>query len=197
MTWDTCVKSYLKIVENGCPEEFRPTWCEHCESESNFHRHGSYTRSLYTLAEAFEIRIFRFKCTACATACSILPSFLKRNHTAALDVHECVMRMNTDGVALRIIAEQLASVQAFSEKTLWRWKQMWNHILKRLEPVFWQTVLLRTPHLSLPRGKDAPVSTWGWFFWVWEAVHLYWSDKPGECSFQWLVYLSQSVAVTV
>jgi hypothetical protein len=104
--------------------------------------------------------------------------------------------MNVDGIALGVIAEQLSSVLAFSEKTLWRWKQMWNHIFNKLEPAFWQTVLVRTPHLSLPRGKVAPVSLWGWFFWVWEAVWPYWSDKPGGCSFQWLIHLSQSVAVT-
>jgi hypothetical protein len=68
------------------------------------------------LAETFEIRIFR--CTACATACSILPSFLKRHHTASADVDEWVTRMNVDGIALGVIAEQLSSVLVFSE--------MWN-----------------------------------------------------------------------
>ena len=106
------------MVENGCPEEFRPTWCKHCQSEAKFHKHGSFTRSVLTMEELLEIKIFRFKCTACAKTCSVLPSFLKRHHTAALDVQEHIVRSHQNGVSLRVISEQLSPQLAFSEKTL-------------------------------------------------------------------------------
>lgn len=51
------------MVANGCPDEFRPTWCEHCQSEAKFHKHSSFTRSALTMKELLEITILRFKCT--------------------------------------------------------------------------------------------------------------------------------------
>lgn len=182
------------MVENGCSNELRPTWCSHCEAETKFHRHGSYTRSLYTIEDVFEIRIFRFKCTTCAKTCSVLPSFLRSNHTAALDLQEHVIRNYSNGLALRTISEQLDPVQSFSEKTLWRWKNYWYEFLIKLRPVFWQMALARYPHLLLPRGGDAPDNNWGWVFWVWDRTRLRWTDKPIWC-FQWLTSLAQPMAV--
>jgi len=161
MKWDTCVKDYLKMVKNGCPEEFRPTWCKHCESEAKFHKHGSFTRSVLTMEELLEIKIFRFKCTACGKTRSVLPSFLRRHHTAALDVQELVVQSHSKGVALRVISEQLPSQLAFSEKTLWRWKNYWQKLLDNLKLDFWPTVLARFPHLLLPRGSNTPGNRWG------------------------------------
>ena len=195
MKWDTCVNDYFKMVENGCPEEFRPTWCKHCQSEAKFYKHGSFTRSVLTMEELLEIKIFRFKCTACDKTCSVLPSFLRHNHTAALDVQEHVVQSHSKGVALRIISEQLSPQLAFSEKTLWRWKNYWQKLLNKLKPDFWPTVLARFPHLLLPRGSNTPGSLWEWVFWVWGQTRLQLADKPAGC-FQWLTFLSLPVAVT-
>jgi transposase-like protein len=191
MNWDTCVKDYLKMVANGCPDEFRPTWCEHCQSEAKFHKLGSFTRSVLTMEELLEITIFRFKCTLCGKTRGILPSFLRRNYAAALDVQEHVVRRHEEGVSLRVISEQLPSLLAFSEKTLWRWKNYWKKLLDRLNPGIWHTVLSRFPHLLLPRGSDTPSSVWDWVFWVWGKTRLQWTGNPANC-FQWLTFLSQS-----
>ncbi len=175
------------MAENGCPEEFRPTWCKHCQSEAKFHKHGSFTRSVLTMEELLEIKIFRFKCTACDKTCSVLPSFLRHNHTAALDVQEHVVRSHSKGVALRVISEQLPPQLAFSEKTLWRWANYWYKLLDKLKPDFWPTVLARFPHLLLPRGSNTPGSLWEWVFWVWGQTRLKLTDKPTGC-FQWLTF---------
>lgn len=147
------------------------------------------------MEELLEIQIFRFKCTACGKTCSVLPSFLRRHHTAALDVQELVVQSHSKGVALRVISEQLPSQLAFSEKTLWRWKNYWQKLLDNLKLDFWPTVLARFPHLLLPRGSNTPGNRWGWVFWVWEQTRLKLTDKPTGC-LQWLNFLSQPVAVT-
>lgn len=196
MNWDTCVKDYLQIVKNGCPKELRPTRCRHCQSKAKFHRHGSYFRSLYTMGGDFEIRIFRFKCSACAKTCSVLPSFLRRNHTAALDLQEYVVRSHSKGLPLWSISKQLATTQFFSEKTLWRWKNYWQKILDKLEQNFWPIVITRHPHLLLPRGSCTPNNLLGWIFWVWDQIRQHVTDKSAGC-FQWLTFLSQPMTVTV
>ena len=178
------------MVENGCPEEFRPTWCEQCQSEAKFHKHGNFTRSVLTAEEQLEIKIFRFKCTSCSSTCSVLPPFLRRNHTASLDAQEHVVQSNSEGVALRAISGQLD----FSEKTLWRWKNYWQKLLDKLNPSFWPTVLARFPHLILPRGGSTPRSQWEWVFWVWGQTRQHLTDKPTGC-LQWLNFLSQPLAV--
>lgn len=194
MKWDTCVKDYLELVEKGCPEEIRPSSCKYCAG-ALFHKHGSYIRSVITTAELLKIVVFRFKCTSCDRTCSVLPSFLRRNHAATLDVQEHVVRRHQQGLSLRTISEQLPLQLTFSEKTLWRWKSYWLKLLNRLKPILWPAVLARFPHLSLPRGSGTPSSTWDWFFWVWDATQKLWKDRPPG-AFEWLALFSRQVAVT-
>mgnify|MGYP000942764416 CR=1 FL=1 len=196
MTWDTCVKDYLQLIKGGCPEELRPTWCRRCQSEAKFHKHGEYKRTIITIGEPLEITVFRFKCSSCNMTCSILPPFLRRNHIAALDVQEQVTLRHIQGISLRIISEQLPAQLAFSEKTLWRWKKYWQKRLDKLRSTFWPIVLARCPHLLFPRGgSSVPSSSWAWFFWVWNKTRGQWTDRPAG-ALQWLVLLSQPVAVT-
>jgi hypothetical protein len=53
------------MIEQGCPEEWRPKQCRHCLAVVGIHLHGRYYRKLYTLLEVLKLAIFRFKCTTC------------------------------------------------------------------------------------------------------------------------------------
>jgi len=196
MIWDTCVKTYLALIQNGCPEEWRPTRCRRCDAESKFHRHGHYTRMLYTLEEALEIIIYRFRCTTCRKTFGLLPPFLTPHRTAALDVQEQVVRELDGGTPLRKVAEGLVlPTQPYSEKSLWRWKKDWDRLWKAVEPSFWSTVLAWFPHLRLPRGSGSPRTGWGWLFWVWERVRAQLTDRPDTGCLQWLSHLARLMAV--
>jgi len=197
MIWDTCVKHYLSLIKNGCPEAWRPTRCRHCEAEAGFHRHGHYTRMVYTLEEALKIIIFRFRCTTCRKTFGLLPSFLTPYRTAALDVQERVVRELDSGLSVRIVADGLSlPTQPYSEKSLWRWKKDWDRLREAVEPSFWNAALSRFPHLKLPRGSGIPRTGWGWLFWVWEMVRAQLTDKPGTGCLQWLSHLAWSAAVS-
>jgi hypothetical protein len=163
--------------------------------EAKAHRHGHYTRMLYSLEEALEIIIFRFRCSNCRKTFGLLPPFLAPYHTAALDVQEHVVRELDAGTPLRAAAEKLAlPTQPYAEKSLWRWKKNWNRLWKAVEPSFWSTVLSLFPHLRLPRGSESPCTAWGWLFWVWERVRRQLTDKPDTGCLQWLSHLSVTVA---
>ena len=185
----------MKLIEEGCPEELRPTFCQHCHSRAKLHKHGKYKRAIITLKRLQEITIFRFRCPFCHKTCSVLPSFLRHNHIAALDVQEQVTLRRLQGTSLRKISEQLPAQLAFSEKTLWRWKKYWEKRLDGLRSAFWPIVLAHCPHLLLPRGSEVPGGSWAWFFWVWNKTWRQWTDKPVG-AFQWLVFLSPPMAAT-
>jgi len=198
MNWDTCVKTYIAMVLNGCPKKWRPTVCRHCGAAEGFHRHDDYSRMLYTFEEVLEILIVRFKCKACNRTFGLLPSFVERYQSVAVDVKEQVISELDNGVPLRVVAEQLnLPTQPYSEKSLWRWKKKWDRILNVLESVFWQTVLSRVPHLHLPRGSQSPRSSWGWLFLAWEAARGHFTDSLKVGCLQWLVHLARLQAVTV
>ena len=198
MNWDTCVKTYLLMVLNGCPIELRSTVCRHCAAAAGFHRHGHYSRTLYTLEEALKIVIFRFKCKNCTKTFGLLPSFMERYQSVAVEVKEQVISELDGGIPLRVVAEQLdLPTEPYSEKSLWRWKKKWDQLLERLEPVFWQTILSHVPHLYLPRGSQSPRSSWGWLFLAWKSVRDHLTDNPRAGCLQWLIHLSRLSAVTV
>lgn len=198
MKWDTCVKTYLLMTLNGCPKEWRPTVCRHCAAEAGFHRHGHYNRTLYTLEEVLEIVIFRFKCKSCEKTFGLLPSFVERYQSVAVDVKEQVISELDGGVPLRVVAEQLDLLtEPYSEKSLWRWKKKWDRLMEGLEPAFWQAILSHAPHLHLPRGSQSPRSSWGWLFLAWEAVRNRFTDNLKTGCLQWLIHLARLKAVTV
>jgi len=200
MNWDACVKTYLEMILNGCPKEWRPTVCQYCGTSVGFHRHGYYNRMLYTLEEILEILIFRFKCKhkACNRTFGLLPPFVERYQSTAVDVQEQVISELDNGVPLRVVAEQLdLPTQPYSEKSLWRWKKKWDQQLKVLEPIFWQTVLSRVPHLTLPRGSQSPRSSRGWLFLAWKEVRSHFTDSLEVGCLQWLIHLARLQAVTV
>ena len=198
MNWDTCVKTYLLMIVNGCPKEWRPTVCQHCGAAEAFHRHGLYSRMLYTLEDILEIIIFRFKCKRCKKTFGLLPSFVERHQSAAVDVQEQVVCALNNGVSLQVVAEQLdLSTQPYSEKSLWRWKKKWDRRRAVLEPVYWQAILSQAPHIHLPRGSNSPRSSWGWLLLAWRAVRDYFTDNPQVGCLQWLLYLARLQAVAV
>jgi hypothetical protein len=146
MIWDTCVKIYLALIQNGCPGEWRPTRCRRCGAESKFHRHGQYTRMLYTLEEALEIIIFRFRCTACSKTFGLLPPFLIPHRTAALDVQEQVVRELDGGTPLREVAEGLVRYYQWRH-TGWAGRlQSKTRIFGRFFFLFALLFAHRTPH---------------------------------------------------
>lgn len=198
MKWDTCVKTYLMMVLNGCPKEWRPTICQHCAAEVGFHRHGHYSRMLYTLEEVLEIFIFRFRCKSCKKTFSLLPAFVERYQSVAVDVKEQVISELDRGTPLRVVAEQLdLPTESYSEKSLWRWKKKWDRLLKAVEPAFWTSVLAVVPHVHLPRGSKSPRSSWRWLFLAWNLVRGYFTGNPRVGCLQRLLFLSRSQAVSV
>jgi len=198
MNWDTCVKTYLLMIVNGCPKEWRPRICRHCVAEAGFHRHGHYSRMLYTLNEVLEIIIFRFKCKSCKKTFGLLPSFAERHQSVAVDVQEQVVGELDNSVPLRVVAERLnLSTQPYSEKSLWRWKKKWDRRRDVLEPVYWQVILSRAPHVHLPRGSESPRGSWGWLFLAWRAVRDHFTDNPRVGCLQWLLHLARLQAVAV
>jgi len=198
MNWDTCVKTYLLFILNGCPKELRPKACRHCAAEAGFHRHGHYSRMLYTFEEILEIIIFRFKCKACGKTFGLLPSFVERYQSVAVDVQEQVVCQSDKGVPMRIISAQLElPTEPYSEKSLWRWKKRWDQRKEMVEPLFWQKILSHVPHLHLPKGARRPHSSWGWLFSVWEMVRAHFTGNPRVGCLQWLLSLNRLQAVTV
>jgi len=193
MDWGISVKRYLNIVEQGCPEEWRPTECRHCQAVGGIHRHGRYYRKLYTLLEAVKLVIFRFKCTTCGKTFSLLPPFLLPYRGAALDVQEELVRQADRGHPLEAIAEALTpATEPYSVKSLWRWKREWNQIRDVLEPTFWGEVFTRFPHIRSPEGTK---TGWGWIFSTWQQIRGELAGEETGC-LQWLRYLAFSKAVT-
>lgn len=197
MEWDTSVKAYLESIENGCPEDWRPTRCRHCESQGKFHRHGHFPRKLFTLLAVLEIIIFRFKCTSCGRTFGLFPPFLVPHQGAALDVQEQVVQQLDNGRSLQSVSESLnLPTEPYSEKTLWRWKKRWDRLRDPLEPSFWRQVLGWFPHLSLPRGEEKPRTGWGWIFSVWVEIRHRLTPETDVGCFQWLLHIARSKSVT-
>ncbi|MHB1256507.1 MAG: hypothetical protein ACYCXI_09910, partial [Dethiobacteraceae bacterium] len=73
----------------------------------------------------------------------------------------------------------------------------WDQQLKVLEPIFWQTVLSRVPHLTLPRGSQSPRSSRGCLFLAWREVRSHFTDSLEVGCLQWLIHLARLQAVTV
>ena len=183
------------MTKEGCPEEWRPRQCRHCQAQGRFHRHGFYTRKLYTLFEALDLVIFRFKCTTCERTFGLFPPFLLPYRGAALEVQEEVIRLVDQGRPLETITERLTSAtEPYSAKTLWRWKKEWNNTRELLEPSFWVQVFTRFPHIRSPEGVTK--TAWGRIFAVWQET----KDElaaEGACCLQWLKYLARAPAVAV
>lgn len=179
------------MIEQGCPEEWRPRQCRHCKAVGGIHQHGRYYRKLYTLLEVVKLAIFRFKCTTCGKTFALLPPFLIPYRGAALDVQEELVRQADQGYPLETIAEKLTlATEPYSAKTLWRWKKEWNGIRVSLEPTFWAKVFTRFPHIRSPEGTN---TGWGWIFATWQEIRGELAGEETGC-LQWLRYLALSTA---
>lgn len=192
MNWETCVKVYFLLTMGGCPEEWRPTRCRPCQAQGKFHRHGHFTRKLFTLEEVLTLVIFRFKCCSCGRAFGLFPPFLVPRRGAALDVQEQVVRKLDEGQSLQSVTESLdLPTEPYSEKTLWRWRKGWDRLRASLEPCFWTRVLAHFPHLRLPVGSEKPRTGWGWLFSVWEQIRHNLTTADVGC-LQWLLHIARS-----
>lgn len=142
--------------------------------------------------------IFRFKCFSCSRTFGLFPPFLIPRRGAALDVQEQVLRELDEGQPLRAVAENLGQrTEAYSEKTLWRWKRTWDRWRASLEPAFWTQALARFPHLRLPVGAGKPQTGWGWLFALWESIRSGLAADPVAGCLQWLLHLARSRALAV
>lgn len=179
------------MIEQGCPEEWRPKQCRHCQAVSGIHRHGRYYRKLYTLFDVLKLVIFRFKCTTCGKTFALLPPFVIPHRGASLDIQEELIRKTEQGYPLEAIAEKLTpATEPYSPKTLWRWKKEWNSLRVSLEATFWAQVFTRFPHIRSPEGTN---TGWGWIFTTWQQIRDELTGDEAGC-LQWLKYLARSRA---
>jgi len=173
MEWETNVHTYLEVFAEGCPEELRPAFCNHCRS-GPLHRHAKYKRNVFTWLECFLIFIYRFKCTACGHTQSLIPSFIGPHQQVIWDVQEEVVRRSEKGTPLCEVASQMAPPAGpYSERTLWRWKKEWEQRLATVESSAWEGLLNHFPNLQLPVGEAKPKGRWNWLFHAFEQSRSY------------------------
>ena len=192
------VQSYIKEFVDGCPNHLRPTVCPHCLEKVMLHKHGSFKRTVYTLLEAFNISIFRFKCMKCGRATSLLPNFVMEHHQVAWDVKEEIIRQQLSGVALAKISETLeTSAGKFSEKTLWRWNKAIRVELRESSSELWRFILEKLPHVKIPVGSSKPVREFVWLFGTWEHVRSKVQGYLNIGLLEWIFQNKRSRTVTV
>jgi predicted nucleic acid-binding Zn ribbon protein len=151
---------------------------------------------VYTLTEAYQIPIYRFKCPACGKTTGLLPSFIGKNERVAWDVQEQAVKQQATGRSLAQVADTLrASGGPYSDKSLWRWASGWNKRLKDLGPVVWEHVLSFVPHLQIPVGTAKPHSEWGWLFNIWDQMMEMYPQSTAESLMNWFYRQHCSLSV--
>lgn len=175
MHWNIAVKVYLLLCAHGVPEENRPRYCPHCKSCVMLHRHGKFTRWVFTVTEALQVPIYRFLCPLCRHTMSLLPSFIEAHHQAATDVKETVVCQHANNQSQAQIVSQTQTLPggAWSEKTIGRWIQRWTERRSAMEARLWRWGLHHSPSAALPRERLSD----------WRALFVWWSSlgvpEPG------------------
>ena len=189
MEWDTDVKAYLEMCKDGLPEECRPKRCGACESKRRPHRHGKFTRYLFTITEVISLTIFRFLCPDCKTTSSVFPSFIQPHHQTGVEVKEEIIVANEEGISLSKLAERsrLYAGGVYSEKTLGRWRKDWNERRTAREQQLWEMLFRGGMDAPLPRERCGP----------WKALQEAWRQavRPGSL-FSALLRLDLSAKMT-
>ena len=168
------------------------------------HKHGSFTRTVFTLLIEFIIDIYRFKCPiiGCQRTTSLLPSFVDAHHQVAWEIKDEVIRQQSSGIALVNVAESLeTSAGKFSEKTLWRWSRAFREDMGEDVQEFlskeWTFILDKLPHMVLPVGESKPNREWAWLFRAWDQVREFLPERFGLGILEWLYRIKRSLAVAV
>ena len=78
------INEYLQCFKEKRPP--KPTTCEVCERHDCLRWHGSYVRSLISLAKTYSVPIRRLFCTSCRHTFALLPSFIAKFHRYAKEV---------------------------------------------------------------------------------------------------------------
>jgi hypothetical protein len=187
--WDTDVKAYLEMCKDGLPEECRPKQCGACESKRRPHRHGKFTRYLFTITEVISLTIFRFLCPDCGTTSSVIPSFVQPHHQTGVEVKEAIIVANEEGVSLSKLADRslLYAGGVYAEKTLCRWRKDWNERRNAHEEHLWEMLFRGGMDAPLPRERHGP----------WKALREAWrqATRPGSL-FSALLRLGLSAKMT-
>ena len=103
------------------PNSVHPLRCKHCKAQGHFHRHSSYPRKKIFLIHRWYYGCFfiqRFKCSTCGKVFSMIPHFLYKWQQASHKIQEQYVLKN--------IKNMVHLYEAFSQRTLDRWKQKWR-----------------------------------------------------------------------
>lgn len=192
MHWNIAVKVYLLLCAHGVPEEMRPRRCPHCGATVTLHRHGKFTRWVFTVTEALQVPIYRFLCPCCRHTMSLLPSFIEAHHQAATDIKETVVREHADDQSQAHIASQTQRLPggAWSEKTIRSWIRRWTERRSAMEARLWRWGLHHAPSAALPRER---LSDWRALFSWWPSLSV---PEPGAL-FQLLLAFTRPRTLTV
>lgn len=116
-------KAFEEYCQTGLlPVGIRPTRCagENCTESNRFHRHSRYLRKcVYRQGCGWlsPIWVERFRCAVCGKVFSFFISFLYKWQRAEHDLQQAV------ALDQPFIREEVA--EAFSRRTVSRWKQKW------------------------------------------------------------------------
>ena len=83
MSIERQIAAYCRRVELASIP--KPAVCRNCGRAGRLRWHGSYRRSILTLAEAYVITVKRIFCALCRSTFSLLPSFARRFHRYAVE----------------------------------------------------------------------------------------------------------------
>ena len=142
-------KSFNQYSSSGVlPQDVYPHHCKHCHSTAGFHRHSRYRRKcvyLYGVGWIPVLWIQRFRCKSCNKVFSLLPSKLYKWKRADRQVQR-------DIVLGKYIDPNI--LEAFSLRTLQRWKAKWNEWAQRFIQQVISWLLFQIPSLSLEVTHD-------------------------------------------
>jgi hypothetical protein len=194
--WHLDLQRYREKVEpTGIPESDRPGSCLRCgQSHQRPHRHDDYSRTVHTVSESVRILIFRFFCPICKKAFSIIPTFLEPYQQVSLDLQDELLQAYEEGASAEVVAQRTDTLPMGSreEKTIRRWSQGWRTRLAQMEKGLWTWLLLRIPHLQLPRDG----SLWLVFSRIWGIVRQHFPAFGSIRFLHGLNRLSFSMTVT-
>lgn len=175
MDLDQIVQQYLSLYESGNRVIERPACCSRCsQSKKKLHRHGLYKRNFITLAMHYLIPIFRFLCPDCAKTTNVIQDFVEKYHQVALDVKEQVMTNHEKGDSYETIEKTTDKIPSgpYSNTTIRRWIIRWKERLEKVQPVFWEWIFMRTPHVRLPLGEANTRIPWDNYLIIWQQVRM-------------------------
>lgn len=183
---------YLLLCADGVPHEYRPHGCPHCHAKVMLHRHGKFTRWIFTLTGAQRVPIFRFLCPLCSKAISLLPSFIETHHQASTEIKEDLMQQRAEGTTQSQLSMRSQQYPGgpWSEKSVGRWIRRWNERLNQNKQRFWTWGLHHYHHEPLPKERE---SDWRSLFTWWAKIR---KRMSGVSVLQPLLHVERSMEMT-